>query len=161
MMTGMKYMRCCRWAGILALVLIVVSGCSAIPRSEPPSYGEWRSGSGVPVDRISFSNLIDWQPLDRDWLLLRFNGGKSFAIRPRDPCMGDVREARTLELLSAMPNLLHRSDRLRLDDNVCLLEEIRSMPSRAGDGAARGSAYLYGGRSPDPRDADPYHSGGT
>jgi len=144
MMTGTNYMRCRRRAGLVALVMIVVSGCSATPRTDPPSYGKWRAESGAPVGRFRFSNLIDWQPLDRDWLLLRFNGGKSFAIRPRDPCIGDVREARTLELRSAMPNLLHRSDRVRLDDNVCLIEEIRSVPSRTGDGTAQGSAYLSG-----------------
>src|SRR6056297_82278 len=145
MMTGMNEMRCFRWTALFALALVFVSGCSAIPRSDPPSYGDWRPESGQPVDRVRFSNLIDWQPLDRDWLLLRFNGGSSFAIRPRDPCMADVREAGTLELVSAMPNLLHRSDQVRLDDNVCLIEEIRSMPARAGGGTARGSAYLSGG----------------
>lgn len=146
MMTGLNVTRCCRWAPLIAVALAFLSGCAAIPRSDPPSYGDWQAESAAPVDRIRFSNLIDWQPLDRDWLLLRFNGGSSFAIRPRDPCMGDVREARTLELLAAMPNLLHRSDRLRLDGHVCLIEEIRSVPSQAVDGTARGSAYLSGSR---------------
>jgi len=145
MMTGTNDMRRLRWVGWVALTLAFVCGCSAAPRSDPPTYGDWRPESGERVDRVRFSNLIDWQPLDRDWILLRFNGGKSFALRPRDPCMADVREARTLELVPAMPNLLHRSDQVRLDDNVCLIEEIRSMPSRPGDGGTRGSAYLSNG----------------
>ena len=146
MVTEMKYTHRWDWAGLLAVVVMLVSGCSTAPRSDPPSYGDWHSESGQSVDRVRFSNLIDWQPLDRDWLLLRFNGGKSFAVRPRDPCMGDVREATTLELLSAMPNLLHRSDRLRLDDSVCLIEDIRSLSSSVDDDNTRGSAYLSVGR---------------
>lgn len=142
MKTGMNDIGCRRRAGLVALVLVLGAGCSAAPRTDPPSFGDWRAESGEPVDRIRFSNLIDWQPLDRDWLLLRFNGGKSFAIRPRDPCLGDVREARTLELVSAMPNLLHRSDRVRLDGNVCLIEEMRSVPSPVSDDKVRGSASL-------------------
>ena len=141
-MTPMKKIRCCRWACSIVLVGILVSGCSVNPRTDPPSYGEWRAESGEPVDRIRFSNLIDWQALDRDWVLLRFSGGKSAAVRPRDPCIADVREARTLELVSALPNLLHRSDRVRLDDRVCLIEEIRSVSPSNGEGAVRGSAYL-------------------
>lgn len=145
MMTGTNYMFSRCRTGWVALVLIIVSGCSAMPRTDPASFGSWRAESGNPVDRISFSNLVDWQPLDRDWLMLRFNGGKTFAVRPRDPCIGDVREARTLELVSAMPNLLHRSDRVRLDGNVCLIEEIRSISSPPGDDGARGSTSLSRG----------------
>ena len=139
MMTGTTDIRCSRFAALVTLALILGVGCAATPRSDPPSFGDWQPESGEPVDRISFSNLIDWQPLDRDWLLLRFNGGRSFAILPRDPCMADVREARTVELVSAMPNLLHRSDRVRLDDNVCLIEEIRSVSSPPDERALRGS----------------------
>lgn len=139
MMTGTIDIRGSRFAALIALVLVLVAGCAATPRSDPPSFGDWQPESGEPVDRISFSNLIDWQPLNRDWLLLRFNGGRSFAIRPRDPCIGDVREARTVELVSTMPNLLHRSDRVRLDDYVCLIEEIRSVSSPPDEGPLRGS----------------------
>lgn len=146
MMTGTIDIRCSGFTALLALALILGAGCATTPRSDPPSFGDWQPESGEPVDRIGYSNLIDWQPLDRDWLLLRFNGGRSVAIRPRDPCMGDVREARTLELISAMPNLLHRSDRVRVDENVCLIEEIRSVLSPPGEGTVRGSVYGTDGR---------------
>ena len=146
MMTGTIDIRCSRFAALAALALILGGGCSVTPRTDPPSFGDWQPESGEPLDRVSFSNLIDWQPLDRDWLLLRFNGGKSVAIRPRDPCMSDVREARTLALVSAMSNLIHRSDRVRLDENVCLIEEIRSVSSPPAEGTVRGSAYRTDGR---------------
>lgn len=139
-----------RYRGLLGLIaasMILLSGCTATPRSDPPSYGDWRAASAEPVDRVRFSNLIDWQALDRDWVLLRFNGGRAFAVRPRDPCLADVREARTLELVSAMPNLLHRSDQVRLDDKLCMIEEIRTLSSTSGiaEGVG-GSGYISAGR---------------
>lgn len=147
MMTGIHDARRCRWTALaaLALALAFFSGCSVTPRNEPPSFGDWRAESGEPVDRIRFSNLIDWQALDRDWLALRFNGGNWFAVRPRDPCMADVREAATLELVSAMSNLLHRSDRVRLDDNVCRIEEIRAISSFPDETGVSGGGYLSSG----------------
>lgn len=136
-----------RWPGLIAASMILLSGCTANPRSDPPSYGDWRATSAEPVDRIRFSNLIDWQPLDRDWISLRFNGGRAFAVRPRDPCLADVREARTLELVSAMPNLLHRSDQVRLDDKLCMIEEIRTLSSTSGTAeAVGGSGYISASR---------------
>ena len=148
MMTDMKNgARYRPWLGLIAAGMIVLAGCSATPRSEPPSYGDWREASAEPVDRIRFSNLVDWQALDRDWVLLRVNGGRAFAVRPRDPCLADVREARTLELVSAMPNLLHRSDQVRLDDRLCMIEEIRALPSSSGNGeAVGGSGSISTGR---------------
>lgn len=146
MMTGLKATRCFRWMSLIGLALAFLSGCAAIPRGDPPSYGDWQAESAAPVDRIRFANLIDWQPLNRDWLLLRFNGGRSFAIRPRDPCMADVREARALELVSALPNLLHRSDQVRVDGKACLIEEIRSVSPQVHTDTARGSANLTGSR---------------
>lgn len=125
MMAGLGGVRWLGSIGTAALAAIFLTGCGLSPRNEPPSYGEWQADAGESVDRIRFSNLIDWQALDRDWIMLRFNGGRSFALRPRDPCLADVREAKSIELVSAMVNLLHRSDRVRLDDNVCLIEEIR------------------------------------
>lgn len=136
--------RCCR-AGLIAMALVLFSGCSPTLRSDPPSYGDWRPAAGEAVDRIRFSNLIDWQPLDRDWILLRFNGGRSFAVRPLDPCLSDVRQARSLELVSALPNLLHRSDRVRLDENLCLIEEITRIESPPEE-RLRGSGFISGRR---------------
>lgn len=136
-----------RWLGLIAAGTILLSGCAVAPRNDPPSYGDWREALAEPVDRVRFSNLIDWQPLDRDWVLLRFNGGRAFAVRPRDPCLADVREARTLELVSAMPNLLHRSDQVRLDDQLCMIEEIRTLSSTSGMAeAVGGSGYISAGR---------------
>lgn len=144
MMAGIGSVRWLGPTGTAALAVLLLAGCAAAPRSEPPSYGKWRADAGEPVDRIRFSNLIDWQPLDRDWILLRFNGGQSFALRPRDPCLADVREAKSLELLSAMTNLLHRSDRVRLDHNVCLIEEIRALSATSTRGLHGGGHISQG-----------------
>jgi len=108
---------------------MAVSACSVLPREDPPSYGDWRAGAGNAVDRVRFSHLIDWQPLDREWVLLEFSDRRLFALEVREPCIGDAREARSLKLDTAMKNTLHLSDRVRLDRYQCLIETIRPLAS--------------------------------
>ena len=111
---------------LMAVVLSAgLSACSVTPRQDPPSYGNWQEAVGEPVQRVRFSHLIDWQPLDREWVLLEFSDGRMFALEVRDPCITDTREASSLELDTAMKNTLHRSDRVRLDEYRCLIETIR------------------------------------
>ncbi|MBS3744006.1 MAG: hypothetical protein KGY48_06620 [Wenzhouxiangellaceae bacterium] len=119
-----------------------LSACSMAPREDPPSYGDWRDAMGEPVDRVRFSYLVDWQPLDREWILLEFSGGRLFALEVRDPCITDVREARSLHLDTVMKNLLHRSDRVRLDSYRCLIETIRPLKTDAAIDRERGSASI-------------------
>ena len=104
-----------------------IAACSATPREEPPSYGNWPETMGEAVDRVRFSHLIDWQPLDREWIMLEFSDGRVFALEVRDPCITDTREASSLELDTAMKNTLHRSDRVQLDEYRCLIETIRPL----------------------------------
>jgi len=123
-------------ASLLGVGLIA---CAAEPRENPPSYGNWRESMGEPVDRVRFSHLVDWQPLDRHWVLLEFSDGRRFALEVRDPCITDAREAGTLELETAMKNTLHRSDRVRLDRYRCLIRTIRTIEPDAQQNRYRGS----------------------
>ena len=137
------------WIMIVAVVVTGVSAglsaCSVTPRQDPPSYGNWQEAVGEPVQRVRFSHLIDWQPLDREWVLLEFNGRRMFALEVRDPCISDTREASSLELDTAMKNTLHRSDRVRLDEYRCLIETIRPLSSWSGKNRVRGSASVSRG----------------
>lgn len=134
----------CRVVWMLIVTVAVLaaglSACSVTPRRDPPSYGNWRDAMGEEVDRVRFSHLVDWQPLDRDWVSLEFSDGRLFALEVREPCIADVREASSLRLDSAMKNTLHRSDRVRLDGYHCLIETIRALASHAGRNRYRGSA---------------------
>ena len=136
----------------IMIVAVVVSGlsagiaaCSVTPRQDPPSYGNWQEAVGEPVQRVRFSHLIDWQPVDRDWVLLEFSDRRMFAVEVRDPCISDAREASSLELDTAMKNTLHRSDRVRLDEYRCLIETIRPLESWSGRNRTRGSASVSRG----------------
>ena len=122
-----------------------IAACSVTPRQDPPSYGNWQEAVGEPVDRVRFSHLIDWQPLDREWIMLEFSDGRVYALEVRDPCITDTREASSLELDTAMKNTLHRSDRVRLDQYRCLIETIRPLQSRPDQNRTRGSASVSRG----------------
>ena len=131
---------------IVALTAVVLSAgllaCSVTPRQDPPSYGNWREGMGEAVQRVRFSHLIDWQPLDREWIMLEFSDGRKFALEVRDPCITDTREANSLQLDTAMGNTLHRSDRVKLNEYRCLIETIRPLKSRPDENRIRGSASV-------------------
>ena len=116
-----------------------IAACSVTPRQDPPSYGNWHGAMGEPVDRVRFSHLIDWQPLDREWVLLEFSDGRLFALELRDPCITDAREASALELETAMGNTLHLSDRVRVGRYRCLIETIRPLASDNERNRHRGS----------------------
>ncbi|MFO7763255.1 MAG: DUF6491 family protein [Wenzhouxiangellaceae bacterium] len=130
------------WLLIVAGLGAGLCACSIAPREDPPSYGNWRDAMGEPVHRVRFSYLVDWQALDREWILLEFSGGRLFALEVRDPCIADVREARSLELETVMNNTLHRSDQVRLDDYRCLIETIRPLTADAAIDRERGSASI-------------------
>ena len=140
-----------RVASIMIVAVVVtglsagIAACSVTPRQDPPSYGNWQEAVGEPVDRVRFSHLIDWQPLDREWIMLEFSDGRVYALEVRDPCITDTREASSLELDTAMKNTLHRSDRVRLDQYRCLIETIRPMQSRPDQNRTRGSASVSRG----------------
>jgi len=123
-------------AGLLGIGL---AACAAGPRENPPSYGDWRASMGENVDRVRFSHLVDWQALDREWVMLEFSDGRRYAVEVRDPCITDAREAGRLELETAMKNTLHHSDRIHLDRHRCLIETIREMAPGSWRNRYRGS----------------------
>jgi len=128
---------------LMAVVLSAgIAACSVTPRQELPSYGNWREAVGEPVQRVRFSHLIDWQPLDREWVLLEFSDGGRFALELRDPCITDTREANSLALDTAMKNTLHRSDRVQIGQYRCLIETIRPLQSRPDLNRSRGGASV-------------------
>ena len=138
-------LRRCAWIALAIIGVTGLSACSVTPRQDPPSYGNWQEAVGEPVQRVRFSHLIDWQPLDREWVLLEFSDRSMFALEVRDPCISDTREASSLELDTAMKNTLHRSDRVRLDEYRCLIETIRPLQSRPDQNRTRGSAAVSRG----------------
>lgn len=121
------------------LVTLVLAACVSAEqlREGVDERRDWAERAGDPIDRISYSALIEWYPLDRDWLMLRFNGGRLLAIRVREPCVAQVREASRLQLLTSIPNTLNRvADRVQLDGWTCFIDEMRPVAKPAPQGDA-------------------------
>jgi hypothetical protein len=111
-----------------ALVVLALAACTTPEqmRDAVDERASWEQRAGAPVERFGFSVLHEWHPLERDWVMLRFNGGRQLAVQLRQPCIAHVREARRLSLVQSMPNSLNRiADRIRIDDWECIIEQMR------------------------------------
>lgn len=112
----------------LALAVLALAACTTPQqmRDAVDERASWQQRAGAPVERFNFSFLQDWHPLERDWVMLRFNGGRQLAVQLRQPCIAHVREARRLSLVQSMPNGLNRmADRIRIDEWECIIEQMR------------------------------------
>ncbi len=104
---------------------LISAGCASSittdPASDSPGLFEL---AGEPVNHIRFSKFLEWWPVDRDWLLLRFTHQKYYLVKPMDPCFANLREAGNMTLAKSTPNRLDLNDRLRLDGRECRIAEI-------------------------------------
>jgi len=124
-------------AALAVLVLAAVLVACTTPQQMRDAVDErasWRQRAGEPVERFNFSSLRDWHPLEHDWVMLRFNGGRNLAVQLRQPCIAHMRQARSLSLVQAMPNSLNRiADRVRIDEWVCVIEQMLPVADTGSD----------------------------
>ncbi|MEM1081573.1 MAG: DUF6491 family protein [Pseudomonadota bacterium] len=80
-----------------------------------------------PVDEITFSQLVDWYGYNRDYLVLRFNRQQWFALKVMEPCVSDVRQARSLQLDTVLSTRLGLLDRVVVDGRSCRIDELRPL----------------------------------
>ncbi len=112
------------------LAAAMLTACtSPAPRDDAPR--PWLEFADEPVESVRFANLVDWQPLGRDTVMVRFEGGRFFAVRLKQPCIGHVREADRLGIDTAFDRQLRENDSIRLDASSCLVDEIRPLDWRA------------------------------
>lgn len=83
------------------------------------------SFAAEPVDEVRFASLIEWRPIDRDHLMLRFDRNRYVLVEPMNPCFADLREAEGLRLVQSVPNRLNISDRLLIDGRECRITSMR------------------------------------
>jgi hypothetical protein len=102
---------------------------SAAPREDMPR--PWLEHAGEPVESVRYATLVDWQPLGRDTVMIRFEGGRFYSVRLKQPCIGHVREADRLGIDTAFDRQLRENDSIRLDASSCLVDEIRPLDWRA------------------------------
>ncbi len=113
---------------LLALLLALgLAGCAmtADPDAESADPAPVYPGFvGEPVRSFGYSQLVDWHALDRDWVMVRVNRNRFFAIELRQPCVADAREPVGLRLLPGSPNRLTTADRVLLRGRDCPIESI-------------------------------------
>ena len=113
--------RGCCWLVVLALL----AGCAApAPVSGPGAPDPIRFAEDA-VDDVRFVRLIEWRPVGRDHVVLRFDRNRYFLIEPMNPCFADLREADGLRLVQSVPNRLNINDRLLIDGRECRIVSMR------------------------------------
>ncbi|GAB4177706.1 MAG: hypothetical protein Kow0020_13680 [Wenzhouxiangellaceae bacterium] len=116
----------CGWSLVISAVML--GGCAGL-RDTTPVFDP--STLDTPVLSHRYHHLQDWQPLDRDWLLLRFSGRSGLAVRLLHPCVADLREANSVELQTALAGRIDaRSDRIRVDRWECRIAEMHVVDPR-------------------------------
>lgn len=125
-MSTTKRVFLCRSLPALLLAL-GLAGCAATGDRDAASADPapvYRGFIGEPVRSFDYSQLVDWRALDRDWVMVRVNRNRFFAIELRQPCVADAREPLGLQLLSGSPNRLTTADRILLRGRLCPIESI-------------------------------------
>ncbi|PKL94538.1 MAG: hypothetical protein CVV18_08640 [Gammaproteobacteria bacterium HGW-Gammaproteobacteria-8] len=132
----------------MALLILVLSTACTSPQQMSDAVearASWQERAATPVERFRFSTLRDWHPLERDWVMLRFGSNRNLAVQVRQPCIAHMGQARSVSLVQTMPNSLNRiGDRIRIDEWVCVIEQMLPVantgPDNEFDGSVRHSA---------------------
>ena len=113
-------------------VILLTTGCASYnPDHIAPSDESLLKFTEEPVREVEFSQLVDWYGYNRDYLVLRFNHQKWYALSVLEPCVSDVRQVRKLELETAISRRLGNLDRVILNGRRCLIGEIRPLDHNA------------------------------
>ena len=119
-------------APFLFAVCALAAGCATYnPDHIAPSDESLLQFTEEPVREVEFSQLIEWYGYNRDYLVLRFNHQKWYALSVQEPCVSDVRQVRRLELETAISRRLGKLDRVVLNGRRCLIDEIRPLDHNA------------------------------
>ena len=112
-------------ATLCVLLLALLAGCATPAPTTGSGAPSPVSFAEDPVDDVRFARMIEWRPVDRDHVMLRFDRNRYVLIEPMNPCLADLREAEGLRLVQSVPNRLTVSDRLLIDGRECRIVSIR------------------------------------
>jgi hypothetical protein len=115
------------WIWLAAMVL---SGCSAMAqRADQPSLKRYLQYAGPPIQRFSFRDSYTGWQIVSDYNIVMFVGDDAFLLRVAPPCP-QMRLALTMRVANATGGVVSRFDRVQLDQNDCLIDEIRQIDNR-------------------------------
>lgn len=114
-----------RWLATVAAALALAACGAPVAPDEAPR--PWLEYAGEPVQSVRYARLVDWRPLGRDTVMIRFEGRRFYTVRVRQPCIAHTREADRLGIDTAGDRLLRENDSILLDDHSCLAGEIRPL----------------------------------
>ena len=107
---------------LLMAASLVLTACAATRGNEPtPPFLDF---VGEPERSIGFSQLVDWRVLERDWVMLRVNRNRFYAVELMQPCIADAREAIGMRLVQGSPGRLTTADRIVLQGRDCRIARI-------------------------------------
>jgi hypothetical protein len=108
---------------------LLTAGCGAPLKPDEPR--PWLEHAGESVESVRYASVVDWQPLGRNSLMIRFEGGRFFLVEVKEPCIGHTREADRIGLDTAFDRRLRINDRVLLDGSACLVGDLRPLDWRA------------------------------
>lgn len=108
-----------------AAALAGLAGCAGL--GDFPDRARYAEFAGEPVEDFRYVRLLEWQPLDENAVLLRFERNRYYALSLREPCIAHPREADRLALAPAFPGRLRVGDRVALDGDRCIIGGIRPL----------------------------------
>ncbi len=112
---------------VLIAALLIGACASYDPETISPSDESLLKFAEEPVRDLQFSQLMDWYGYNRNYLVLRFNNQRWYAVGVMEPCVTDARQARSLGLNTVVSTRLGVLDRVILDGRSCRIEEIRPL----------------------------------
>jgi hypothetical protein len=109
---------------------MVLSGCSATAhRAEQPSLARYLQYAGPPIQRFNYRDSYTGWQIVSDSNIVMFVGDDAFLLRVAPPCP-QIRLTLTLRVANATAGVVSRFDRVQLDQNNCLIDEIRQIDNR-------------------------------
>lgn len=114
----------CAGPVLLLASALLLSACAASSDSSAPVSAPFMDFVGETERSVGFSQLVDWRVLERDWVMLRVNRNRFFAVELMQPCIADAREAVGMRLVQGSPGRLTTADRIVLQGRDCRIARI-------------------------------------
>jgi Family of unknown function (DUF6491) len=112
------------------LTAVLLAGCSATaPRDAAGSLDQYLHYAGAPIQRFSYRNSYSGWQVVADYNLVMFVGDDAYLLRVAPPCP-QMRLALFMRIRNSTGGTVSRFDRVQLDENNCLIDQIRPIDYR-------------------------------